>query len=82
MGIEEWQQHIEDIKRYSLEKERDYFSPWTNGRTAIVIKGMLFVRPLRYSVMLTIQMTDVEINELLQTPGTPFVEIFPVYTHK
>jgi hypothetical protein len=80
--IQEWQQHVEDIKRYSIEKERDYASHWTNGRTIIVIKGLLFVRPLRYSIMLTIQMTDLEIREVSETPGIPFFEIHPVYKHK
>lgn len=78
MTIAQWGEHLDTIKQYSIENEVDYASAWTYGRTVFTIQGEFYVRPLRFRSIPLAKMSQRELLELYETPGTPFLCVHAV----
>lgn len=78
MTIVQWGEHLDSIKKYSVDNEMDYASAWTYGRTVFAIRGEFYVRPLRFRSMPLVQIGQRELKELYETPGTRFLVVHQV----
>lgn len=78
MTVAQWSEHLNTIKRHSIENEAEYASAWTQGRTVFAIQGEWYVRPLRYRSIPLTKMSEGELTELYETPGTPFLFVHAV----
>lgn len=78
MTIAQWREHLDSIKKYSVENEMDYASAWTKGRTVFAIQGEFYVRPLQFRLIPHIKMNERELLELHENPGTSFIVVHQV----
>ena len=74
----QWSEHLNLIKKYSIENEVEYASAWTYGRTVFAVQGEFFVRPLRFRSIPLAKMGERELLELYESPGTPFLVVHQV----
>lgn len=75
MTLVQWRQHIKAIKHYSVENKLDYASAWGEGHTVFACKGKLFLRPSGSRTINPEEMSEKEVEVLLETPGTPFMVV-------